>query len=143
MNGDSADRDPTGGTGESDDGDRRTARVTLAWDDGRTETVEVGADPVLDAAEAAGIGLPFGCRTGACGTCTGRVVAGSGRAGDREGSDGGSGDDPVEHVRPPRALKDRHLDSGYVLTCIARPCGDCRIRVGSDVAGELVENPWK
>jgi ferredoxin len=76
---------------------------------------------VLAAAERAHVGLPFGRRTGACATCTGRV----------------------EHARPPRALKDRHLDDGYVLLCVAEPRADCRIEVGSDVAGDLVSNPWR
>jgi ferredoxin len=92
-------------------------------------TIEIEADPeetILDAAEAAGESLPFGCRTGACATCTGRVLAGE-----------------LEHRRPPRALKGRHLDAGYALLCIAEPRTDCRIEVGKDVVAELVENPWK
>lgn len=101
--------------------------VTLRWRDGRTETVRVRADEtVLAAAEAAGVSLPFGCRTGACATCTGRLLDGR-----------------VEHVRPPRALKPRHLDDGYVLLCIARPRAACDVLVGAAVAAELTENPWK
>jgi ferredoxin len=93
------------------------------------ETVAVEAEPdetVLEAAERAGRPLPFGCLTGACGTCTARLLSGE-----------------VEHVRAPGALKPRHLDAGYVLTCIAVPRTDCRLRVGAGVAGELVTNPWK
>ena len=92
-------------------------------------TIEIEASPeetILDAAEAAGESLPFGCRTGACATCTGRVLAGE-----------------LEHRRPPRALKGRHLDAGYALLCIAEPRTDCRIEVGKDIVAELVENPWK
>jgi len=102
-------------------------RLTLSWRDGREETV--WADPgetVLAAAERAGIGLPFGCRTGACATCTGRVLDGR-----------------IEHVRPPRALKPRFLADGYLLLCIAEPASDCRIEVGSDVHADLVSNPWR
>lgn len=110
-------------------------RVTLAWADGRTEALSVAADEtVLAAAERVddrrsdedALALPFGCRTGACGTCTGRVLAGT-----------------VEHRRPPRALKERHLAAGYALLCVAEPRSNCRIRVGSDVLSDLVENPWK
>jgi ferredoxin len=93
------------------------------------QTIRVDAGPeqtVLNAAEAADESLPFGCRTGACGTCTGRVLAGE-----------------VAHRRPPRALKQRHLDAGYALLCIAEPRSDCRITVGKDVVAELVDNPWK
>jgi ferredoxin len=80
----------------------------------------------LSAAEAAGIGLPFGCRTGACATCTGRLLAGS-----------------ISHRRPPRALKDRHLAADYVLPCVAVPEADCTLEVGADVHSDLVSNPWK
>jgi len=93
------------------------------------ETVQIDAEAgetILDAAESADVSLPFGCRTGACGTCTGRVLAGD-----------------LDHRRPPRALKQKHLDAGYALLCIAEPRADCRIAVGKDVVAELVENPWK
>ncbi len=101
--------------------------VELTWRDGGFETIRVDADEtILDAAEAADLSLPFGCRTGACATCTGRVLDGD-----------------VSHTRPPRALKSRHLDAGYVLTCIATTTTDCRLEVGADVATDLVSNPWK
>jgi len=95
--------------------------------DGSEATVPVRADrTVVDGAEAADEPLPYGCLTGACGTCTGQVIEGD-----------------LHHRRPPRALKDRHLADGYALLCIAEPRSDCRLRVGSDVQGELVANPWK
>lgn len=101
--------------------------VTLVWEDGRRETIAVERDEtILDAAEDAGIPLPFGCRTGACATCTGRLRNGE-----------------VAHRRPPRALKDRHLDAGYVLLCIAEPRASSRIEVGASVQAELVTNPWR
>lgn len=101
-------------------------QVILEWRDGRTETVAVGEEPILDAAERADVALPFGCRTGACATCVGRLCEGA-----------------VDHRRPPRALKERHLTAGYVLLCIASPRTDCRVEVGADVQSDLVENPWK
>lgn len=103
-------------------------RVTLAWrDDGDEAVVEVPpGETILDAAEAVGLGLPFGCRTGACATCTARLRSGS-----------------VDHRREPRALKERHLADGYVLPCVATPTADCRLEVGSAVARDLVSNPWK
>jgi ferredoxin len=102
--------------------------VTLCWrDSGRQEVLEVGEEEsVLEAAEAAGIGLPFGCRTGACGTCTALLLEGE-----------------VSHRRPPRALKERHLADGYVLPCIATPETDVRLEVGAAVQRDLVPNPWK
>ena len=102
-------------------------KVTLEWDRGRRETVDIDRnETILDGAEAADLALPFGCRTGACATCTGRLVDGS-----------------VAHRRPPRALKDRHLQAGYVLLCIAEPRSDCRIEIGTSVQAALVTNPWR
>ena len=101
--------------------------VRLAWRDGRTERIEVGeGNALLDAAEERGIDLPFGCRTGACGTCTAKLHAGN-----------------VSYLRPPRALKDRHRDAGYVLTCIATPTTDGEVEVGTRLQAEMMDTPWK
>jgi ferredoxin len=102
-------------------------KVTLEWRDGRRETITVDPDEtILTATENVDIALPFGCRTGACATCTGRLLTGE-----------------VEHRRPPRALKDRHREAGYVLLCIAEPRSACHIEVGADIQAELVTNPWR
>ncbi|WP_255767345.1 2Fe-2S iron-sulfur cluster-binding protein [Haladaptatus halobius] len=102
-------------------------RVELVRRDGRSEIIRAdGDESILEAAERAEVGLPFGCRIGACATCTGRLLDGR-----------------VEHARPPNALKPRFLDEGYVLLCIARARADCRIEVGVDVQTDLVTNPWK
>jgi ferredoxin len=101
--------------------------VCLQWREGREAVVTATPDEsILEAAERADVAVPFGCRTGACATCTGRVVSGD-----------------VDHRRPPRALKPRHLDAGYVLCCIAEPRTDCTVVVGKDVVAELVSNPWR
>ena len=101
------------------------AAVRLVWRDGRDATVTADREAVLEAAEAAGQRLPYGCRTGVCGTCTGRLFDGE-----------------IRHERPPRALKRRHLDDGYVLPCIAVPTTDCTLEVGPDVFRDLLVNPW-
>lgn len=101
--------------------------LELAWRDGRRETVRAREnETVLEAAESADVSLPFGCRTGACVSCVGRLVEGD-----------------VDYRRPPRGLKPRHGEAGYVLCCIARLRADCRIVVGTDVRTDLVANPWK
>jgi ferredoxin len=110
--------------------------VVLVWQDSREgsnerdareERLSVGENrTILAAAERAGVALPFGCRTGACATCTGQLLDGR-----------------IEHARPPRALKERHCEAGYVLLCIAEPRSDCRIAVGASVQAELVSNPWR
>ncbi|UTF52279.1 2Fe-2S iron-sulfur cluster-binding protein [Natronosalvus rutilus] len=114
-----------------DDGSRPTRGrsathdLTLEWRDNREQTVRASEDEtVLIAAERTGVNLPFGCLTGACTTCTGRVLDGR-----------------IEHSRPPRGLKPSDLDDGYALLCIAEPRADCRIEVG--VQTDLVSNPWK
>lgn len=118
--------------GGDEPGDSETAAiptytVTLVWDDGRTEEIRTAVtDTVLAAAEAADVGLPYGCLYGACGTCAAALLAGD-----------------VHHRRPPKALKPRHLAEGYVLLCVATSTADCRVRVGADVQAELVPNPWK
>jgi ferredoxin len=110
-----------------------THDVTLEWNDGRTRDLAVAADEtVLEAAEDAGIALPFGCLTGACATCTGRLLSGAPDAGAA-----------FDYRRPPRALKDRHREAGYVLLCVATPRTDCRVAVGTDRQAELVDDPWK
>lgn len=121
--------------------------VTLEWINGPTRTVAVDADEtVLQATERAGGTLPYGCRTGACGTCVGRLleVDGVTEADDRTGDERAVDvDDAFTYRRAPRALKPRHQDDGYVLLCIASPRADCRVAVGSQVQSELVDNPWK
>jgi len=101
--------------------------LVLVRADGREASVEAEpGESVLEAAERADEHVPYGCRTGACGTCTAELLEGE-----------------VRYRRAPRALKERHVAAGYVLTCVAVPATDCRLRVGASVQAELVENPWK
>ncbi len=45
---------------------------------GMDETVRVGADQViLEAAEAAGVSIPYSCRAASCSSCVGMLVSGS------------------------------------------------------------------
>ena len=104
-----------------------SSSVELRFRDGPTERIEAPAgETILDAAEEEGISLPFGCLTGACGTCTARLLEGD-----------------LEHKRPPRALKERHREAGYVLPCIALARSPCVLDVGAEVQSDLVSNPWK
>ncbi len=101
------------------------ARVVLINRGGRV--VEVGdGQTILEAAEADGLVLPFGCRYGGCVTCAARLVSGS--------------------VDQPEAvgLKDYMADAGYVLTCVAHPQSDCELEVGvrSHFRG-LYRNPFR
>jgi CDP-4-dehydro-6-deoxyglucose reductase, E3 len=65
-------------------------------------------ETVLAAAIRAGIGLPYGCKNGACGSCKGKVIEGQ-----------------VEHkAHQERALSEQEKTQGYSLFCCALPQGE-------------------
>lgn len=79
-----------------------TVSVTM---DGRRRTFPMarGDASVLDAAERAGLELPFSCRSGICATCRVRVLEGK--------------VDMMHNI----ALAQWELDAGFILCCQARP----------------------
>ena len=83
---------------------------------------EVARDEtILSAAIRAGVGLPYGCRDGACGSCKSRL---------RDGR-------VIHGAHQPKALSDQEEADGLILTCCATPQTDCVVEARMVVgAGE-------
>jgi ring-1,2-phenylacetyl-CoA epoxidase subunit PaaE len=89
-------------------GDADNAKVTIVRDGLTREIVFRQSDPsILDAAAAAGMDVPFSCKSGVCGTCRAKLVEGQ--------------------VRMDRnfALEKHEVADGFVLTCQAHPLTPC------------------
>jgi CDP-4-dehydro-6-deoxyglucose reductase len=65
-------------------------------------------DTVLSAAISAGIGLPYGCKDGACGSCKCKLLEGR----------------VIHGAHQEKALSQAEEDAGYLLTCCATPQTD-------------------
>jgi ring-1,2-phenylacetyl-CoA epoxidase subunit PaaE len=81
-----------------------TATISITMDGRRRSFAMYAEDAsVLEAAEHAGLDLPFSCRSGICATCRARVI---------------EGDAVLTHNI---ALAPWEIDAGFVLCCQARP----------------------
>ena len=80
-------------------------------------------ETILDAAIRQGVGLPYGCRNGACGKCSGEVISGETRY-DTEAL---------------RAMAKKEYEAGKTLFCQAHAISDLAIKVREIVKSSDIE----
>ena len=72
-------------------------------------------EAILPAAIRQGVGLPYGCRDGACGSCKSRLLQGR----------------VIHGSHQQKALSTAEEDAGFILTCCATPQTDCVVEARS------------
>jgi CDP-4-dehydro-6-deoxyglucose reductase len=80
----------------------------------RSFTVERD-EAILPAAIRQGVGLPYGCRDGACGSCKSKLIEGR----------------VIHGAHQQKALSAEEEAAGFILTCCATPQSDCLVEARS------------
>ncbi|DBA77189.1 hypothetical protein WJX77_010444 [Trebouxia sp. C0004] len=91
--------------------------ITLDTPDGEKK-IECDEDTyILDAADEAGLDLPYSCRSGSCGSCAAKLASGD-----------------ISQVKQDNNsfLEDFMAEKGFLLTCTAYPRADLTLQTNQE-----------